>query len=156
SSGVIVRQRKFTALSLARTFVLGFLRNPRASDEELAQVAGQCGAAVTPRAIEQRHSPRLVQFLKELFGRATRRVVGSDKALAPILERFRSVVVLDSTTIPLPDSLKEESPGGGGGGGGGAAAMKLQTEWDLRSGAVRRVEIEPGRRSDGATSRQAA
>jgi hypothetical protein len=32
-SGVIQRRRRFTALSLARTFVLGFLRDPRASDE---------------------------------------------------------------------------------------------------------------------------
>lgn len=38
TSGGIVRQRKFTAVSLARTFVLGFLRNPQASDEELARL----------------------------------------------------------------------------------------------------------------------
>src|SRR5437660_10454107 len=88
TSGVIVRKRKFTALSLARTFVLGFMRNPEASDEELAQLAVQCGADVTPQAVDQRHSPRLVKFLKELFCGATKTVVGSDKALAPILERF--------------------------------------------------------------------
>ena len=35
ASGVIVRKRKFTGLSLARTFVLGYLRNPEATDEEL-------------------------------------------------------------------------------------------------------------------------
>jgi DDE family transposase len=155
-SGVIVRQRKFTGLSLARTFVLGFLRNPEASDEELARIAVQCGAEVTPQAIDQRHTPKLVQFLKELFCEATKVVVGSDKALAPILERFSSVIVLDSSTITLPDSLKEESPGCGGSYGGGAAAMKLQTELDLRGGAVTHVEIEPGRSPDAATSRQDA
>src|SRR6202030_2471515 len=83
-------------------------------------------------------------------------VVGSDQALAPILERFTSVTVLDSSTITLPDSLKEEFPGCGGSYGGGAAAMKLQTEWDLRSGAVTHVQIEPGRSPDAATSRQNA
>lgn len=156
TSGVIVRKRKFTSLSLARTFVLGFLQNPNATDEELARIAVQCGADVTPQAIDQRHTPRLVTFVKELFCRATKVVVGSDKALAPILERFSSVIVLDSSTITLPDSMKEESPGCGGSYGGGAAAMKLQTEWDLRSGAVTHVEIEPGRSPDGATSRQEA
>jgi hypothetical protein len=156
TSGVIVRQRKFTALSLARTFVLGFLRNPEASDEELARMAVQCGAEVTPQAIDQRHTPRLVAFLKELFGKATQLVVGSDKALAPVLERFRNVTVLDSSTITLPDSMREEFPGCGGSHGGGAAAMKLQTEWDLRGGAVTHVEIEPGRSPDAATSRQEA
>ncbi len=53
-SGVIERTRKFTALSLARTFVLGFLQNPKASDEKLAQMASQCGAEVTPQAPKNR------------------------------------------------------------------------------------------------------
>ena len=60
-TGVIVRQRKFTAVSLARTFVLGFLKKPAASDEDLARMAVQCGAAVTPQAVEQRHTPQLVR-----------------------------------------------------------------------------------------------
>ena len=155
-SGVIVRRRKFSASSLAQTFVLGFLQDPEATDEDLAQIAVQCGADVTPQAIEQRHTPKLVKFLKELFYGATKVVVGSDKALAPICERFTSVTLLDSSTITLPDSEKDEFPGCGGSYGGGAAAMKLQTEWDLRSGAITHVEIEPGRSPDAATCRQNA
>ena len=153
-SGVIQRTRKFNPVSLARTFVLGFLQNPRASDEKLAQMAVQCGAAVTPQAIEQRHTPRLVDFLERLFRGATKLVVGSDQALAPILERFTSVTVIDSSTITLPDEMQEQFRGCGGSYGGGAAAMKLQTELDLRSGALAHVEIEPGRSPDSATSRQ--
>src|SRR4051794_4860935 len=84
-TGVITRTRKFTALSLARTFVLGFLQNPKASDEKLAQMAAQCGAPVTPQAIEQRHTQKLVAFLQKLFGAATKLVVGAETALAPIL-----------------------------------------------------------------------
>jgi hypothetical protein len=155
-AGVIRRQRKFTALSLARTFVLGFLRHPEASDEQLAQMAVCCGAAVTPQAIDQRHTPRLVQFLRGLFCRALRVVVGSDRALAPILERFPCVVLLDSTVLTLPDGQRDEFPGCGGTYGGGAAALKLQTELDLRSGAVAHVELEPGKSPDGASSRQGA
>lgn len=155
-SGVIERTRKFTAGSLARTFVLGFLQNPKASDEKLAQIAAQCDAAVTPQAIEQRHTPKLVAFLQKLFCGATKLVVGSDQALAPILERFTSVTLLDSSTITLPDELQEQFRGCGGSYGSGAAALKLQTELDLRSGALTQVEIEPGRSPDGATSRQHA
>jgi hypothetical protein len=155
SSKVIVRKRKFTASSLAQTFVMGFLRKPQASHEELAQTAVEIGVNVTPQAVEQRFTPPLVAFLKELFCKATKMVIGSEKTLAPILERFSSVIVLDSSSIALPDSRQSEYAGCGGGRGGGAAAMKLQTEWDLRSGAVTHVEIEPGRSPDGATCRQA-
>jgi hypothetical protein len=153
-SGVIRRQRQFTPLSLARTFVLGFLRDPKASDEKLAQMAARCGAAVTPQAVEQRHTPRLVAFLRKLFEGATRLVVGANKALAPILERFGRVTVSDSSTVALPDELRDELGGCGGGRGGGAAALKLQTEWDLRNGALEAVQVEPGRSADAATDRQ--
>ena len=155
-SGVIQRKRKFTALSLARTYVLGFLRTPNASDEKLAQMAVQCGAAVTPQAIEQRHTPRLADFLERLFRNATKLIVGSDQALAPILERFTTVTMLDSSSISLPDEMQEQFRGCGGSYDSGASALKLQTEWDLRSSALAHVEIEPGRSPDGATSRQAA
>lgn len=155
-SGVIQRTRKFTALSLARTFVLGFLLDPKASDEKLAQIAAQCGADVTPQAVEQRHTSRLVDFLKRLFCAATKIVVGADKVLAPILERFTSVILLDSSGIALPDDMQNEFRGCGGSYGGGQAAMKLQTELDLRSGALSHVDIEQGRSPDGATSRQHA
>lgn len=155
-SGVIVRQRKFTPLSLARTFVLGFLHNPNASDEELAQMAVSCGAAVTPQAVDQRHTPKLVTFLEELFRRAAGMVVRAQTSLAPLLERFTNVVVLDSTTITLPDSMQEQFPGCGGSYEGGKAALKLQTEFDLRSGALSHLEIEPGRRPDSGSVRQQA
>jgi hypothetical protein len=135
---------------------LGFLQNPQASDEELAQIAVPCGVAVTPQAIDQRHTPRLVDFLRRLFAAATRVVVGSDTSLAPILERFARVSVLDSSTITLPDDLQEEFPGCGGRLGSGAAALKLQTELDLRSGALTHLEVEPGRCPDAASPRQHA
>jgi Transposase DDE domain len=156
ATGVIVRRRKFSALSLARTFILGFLQNPESSDEDLARMAAQCGADVSPQAIDQRHTPKLIAFLEELFREATKIVVGSAKSLAPILERFTSVTVLDSSSITLPDSMQARFRGCGGSHGGGKAALKLQTELDLRTGALSHIEIEPGRSPDSATSRQHA
>ena len=95
-------------------------------------------------------------FLEGLFRRGIQVVVGADQTLAPLPGRFTAVTLLDSSTFtPLPDNLREEFPGCGGGRGGGAAGMKLQTELDLRSGALH-VEIEAARSPDGATSRQHA
>jgi hypothetical protein len=153
-SPAVLRHRKFTPLSLARTFVLGFLQTPDATDEELARVAAQCGAAVTPQAIDQRQTPQLVGFLEALFRRAVRVVVGSDRVLAPLLDRFAAVILLDSTAIGLPDGQRDRFPGCGGRCGFGQAALKLQTELDLRTGALAHVAVEPGRSADRATARQ--
>ena len=135
-SRVIERTRKFTPETLAQTFVLGFLQDPKASDEKLAQMAAQCGVDVTAQAVAQRHTPKLVAFLQKLFCKATKQNLGSHRALAPILERFPSVTMLDSSSITLPDELSTQFPGCGGSYGGGEAAMKLQTELDLRGGGV--------------------
>jgi hypothetical protein len=153
---VVLRRRKFTTSTLAQTFIFGFLARPRASDEELAQMAALCGVAVTAQAVEQRFTPRLAGFLEALFRRASRQAIGSSKRLAPLLDRFAAVLVLDSSTVTLPDTLRGRFPGCGGSHGGGQAAMKLQVRWDLRSGAIDAIAIEPGRDCDYKTPLQSA
>jgi hypothetical protein len=76
--------------------------------------------------------------------------------LAPLLDRFTAVSLLDSSTVTLPDALRERFAGCGGSHGGGQAAMKLQTQWDLKSGAFDAIVIEPGRNCDYKTSLQSA
>jgi hypothetical protein len=151
---VVLRQRKFTLASLAQTFIFGFLAKPQANDEELARTAALFGAAVTPQAVEQRFTDRLVDFLEALFRKATQHVVKAQTTLAPLLERFPAVYLLDSSTVTLPDSLSDRFPGCGGSHGGGQAAMKLQVQWDLRSGTLDTIAIEPGRDCDYKTPLQ--
>lgn len=153
-SNVIKRQRKFTAATLAQTFVLGFLQNANASDEDLAQMAGILGVHVTAQAVEQRYSPELGDFLERLFRRAITTVLQSQKSLAPILDRFTDVLLLDSTTFTLPAELAELFPGCGGSYGGGKAAIKFQVQFSLKWGALDTIKIEPGRDCDQKTTLQ--
>jgi hypothetical protein len=112
------------------------------------------GIQVSAQAIEQRYTPELELFFKLMFQKFTQIVIASDDALAPILERFSEVIVIDSSSITLPDSEEPNYKGCGGTHGRGKAALKLQTELDLRSGKLRCVEVEQGRAPDGASSRQ--
>jgi hypothetical protein len=151
---VILRRRKFTTASLAQTFVFGFLDQPDADDEKLARTAALFGPPVTPQAVEQRVTDRTARFLEALFGAACRHLVAAQSALAPVLVRFTAVHLLDSSTIALPDALRDRFPGCGGRHGGGQAAMKLQVRWDLRSGALGAIAVEPGRDCDYKTPLQ--
>ncbi len=153
ASGVIQRRRKFLADSLLQSFVMGYLQDPNASDEDLAQMAAQCGVEVTPQGIDRRHTPKLAMFLKEVAQQCGRVVVESDQTLAPIVERFTNVSILDGSSIQLPDSQSEEFAGCGGSHDAGKAAMKLQTEFELRHGRIT-FEIESGRTPDAASPRQ--
>jgi hypothetical protein len=153
---VIQRKRKFSARTLAQTFVLGFLRRPNASDEDLAQMAGLCGVSLTPQAVEQRFTSRLVVFLEALFRRALECAVSSSQSVAPLLERFTDVLVVDSSTISLPAEMAERFPGCGGSYGSGKAALKCQVQWSLKSGSLDTIAIEAGRDCDYKSSLQQA
>lgn len=156
NSGVIQRVREFTPASLAKTFILGHLKNPDASPQELAEMANQCGACVTVQGTEQRRTDKLVKFLQEIFEEAIKIAVRTNKLLAPILGRFTAVHVCDSTTVVLPDSLKEEFEGCGGSYDANQAVIKIQVELDLKSGAYFHIELEDGKTSDGGSCRQQA
>jgi len=151
---VIKRQRKFSARSLAQTFVLGFLANPNASDEDLAQMAGVLGVHVSTQAVEQRYSTELADFLEKIFRRAMAIVVQSSQVLAPLLDRFTDVLLLDSTTLVLPPELAQRFPGCGGSFGSGQAAVKFPVQFSLKSGSLDTIHIEPGRDPDQKTSLQ--
>jgi hypothetical protein len=153
ATNVIIRKRKLTPQGLASTFVLGFLQNPRASDEQLAQMAAAVGEPVSPQAIEQRYHVRMIAFLRTLFGSAVQSQVHSDLVLGPLLERFTDVQILDSTTISLPAEMASEFPGCGG-SHGGTAAMKVQVRMSLKTGRWDTVHIEPGRDCDNKTPLQ--
>ena len=151
---VIQRVRKFTAETLAQMFLFGFLQNPNASDEELAQMAGVLGTHVTPQAVDQRYTWQLVKFLRSLFERSVEFAVKSRSSLAPLLDRFTDLLLLDSTVISLPAALAEQFPGCGGSHGGGKAAVKIQMQLSLKTGAFEAVRIEAGRDNDMKTPLQ--
>jgi hypothetical protein len=153
---VVKRRRKFSPATLARTFILGFLAKPNASDEDLARTAARCGVLVTPQAVEQRYTDTMARFLEALFHAAIQHRVQADRTLAPLVERFPAVILLDSTSITLDAALAERFPGCGGSHGGGRAAMKLQVQLDLRSGALDAVSVEAGKDCDQRTRLQSA
>ena len=149
---LIKRKRVFTAKSLAKTLVFGFLQNPRASWEELAEVAATCGASVSPQAIEQRFTPTLVSFLFRLCEAMFGQAVAAAPAMTPLLQRFNGVYLQDSTTLQLPDEYAGEWPSCGG--DAGAAAMKAQVRMNLSTGQLAAMRMEPGRDPDQKTPLQ--
>jgi hypothetical protein len=153
ASNVILRQRKLTPQGLASTFILGFLKNPSPSDEQLAQMAAANGEPVTPQAITQRFHSRMADFLRKLFELAVGERVASTSVFGSLLDRFTDAIILDSTILSLPVALADEYPGCGG-SHGGTAAMKLQVRMSLKTGAIDTVRIEAGKDCDNKTPLQ--
>ena len=146
-TGCVKRERKFSGSTLLPTLVLTVLRNPKPKNRDYQTTAAQLGVAVTEEAIAQRFTPELAKFLALALERVLAQTLSADAPPIELLDRFRQVMIGDSTSLSLPDELAEQFPGCGGSHGSGKAALKIQVLFDLRHGTLR-VMLEPGRASD--------
>jgi hypothetical protein len=148
--GVVLRQRKFTGQALLRMLVITLWHHPQASLADFLVTACQLGLDVSPTAIDKRlqAGQPLVEFLRQALEHALQQSVASQPTDTPLLQSFAAVLLGDSTVLTLPDELAEAFPGCGGCANAGRAALKIQLLWDLKSGRIQRLLLEPGRHSD--------
>ena len=139
---------KFTPSTLVQTLVFGWLAEPQATVEQLAQMAGRLGVDVSPQAIDQRFTQATANLLQQVLTASIQNVVAAEPVAIPILQRFTSVRVHDSTTIGLPDALTTTWPGCGNDTGRGTAGLKCGVQVDLLTGAVCGLDLVAGRASD--------
>ena len=139
---------KFTPSTLVQTLVFGWLATPSGTVEQLAQMASRLGVEVSPQAIDQRFTPATATLLQEVLTASIQHVVRADPVAIPILQRFTSVRVHDSTTIALPDALTTTWSGCGNATGRGTAGLKCGVQVDLLTGALCGLDLADGRASD--------
>jgi len=88
---------------------------------------------LSPQALDQRLNKKAVAFLKSVFQQMLEkqnRILKNDSTVLRNL--FKSIKIVDSTTIPLPENLKSTYRGSGGSSSDSAA--KIQLEYELFTG----------------------
>lgn len=147
-TGVIRRLRKFSGTTLVKTLVLTLMKSPNARPVDYAATAARLGVFVTPEAVEHRFTPALTVFVRKVLEQVLTEMVKARPVLTPLLQKFTSVRIGDSTALTLPEAYAGPYPGCGGPSGSGKAALKIQVLWDLITGSLLKVVLEPGRNSD--------
>jgi hypothetical protein len=151
STGFCRRQSKLTAALFVQTLVLGWLAHPTGSLHRLTQRAADAGLAISPQGLAQRFTPAAAELVRRVWAAALAEVIVADPVAGDLLARFPAVVLLDSTTVALPDALAAVWVGCGGRvAQGSQAALKLTVRLDLCTG---RLAALP---SDGKTQDKAS
>jgi hypothetical protein len=147
---VVRRQRLFTGRSLLLMIVATLLHKPDASWADFHLTAAQLGLDLSQTAVEKRFAAGqpLVDFFRRAFERALGQAIAADPSSAALFQRFSAVFVGDASTIALPDELAHLFAGCGGSEGASRAALKLQVLWDLKTGQLAQLHVEPGKASD--------
>jgi hypothetical protein len=145
-TGFVQRRRQLTGPLFVQTLVFGWLDNPQAPLEDLAQTAADLGADITPQALDQRLTPQAADCLAAVLDHALGYLLAARPAVVPLLRRFNGVYLQDSTTISLPAALAPFLPGSGG--SASVAALKLQVRWELTTCVLEGLSWHPGRAAD--------
>jgi Transposase DDE domain len=101
---------------------------------------------VTGQAFKERFNAAAVEFLKAMFVEALNVSAPRAAQVIPLLEAFSEVNLLDSSSVLLPESLKESYPGCGG--IGAKAAAKVYLLLNYLTGSYQRIRIEAARKAD--------
>jgi hypothetical protein len=154
-TGCQQRTSKLGGAGFVRTLVFGWLGDPDATLEQLAQTAAALGTPVTPQALDQRFTPEAAACLEEVLAETVDTLVVAEPTAIPLLRRFRGVYVQDSSTLQLPDALAELWAGCGGRTvGAGQAALKLEVRLELGGGGLDGPYLAAGRAQDKACARR--
>jgi hypothetical protein len=148
SSGFVQRQRKVSGSNFAQALVFTAMADPKAPESRLHATAALVGLNASRQAIDKRFNAKAVAFLRQLLGAAVAKAVATSVAI-PLLRRFTTVIVLDSSIVALVDELADVYRGGRSGTTTGAkAAVKLTVGADLNSGVLLGPEVSDGRAAD--------
>lgn len=139
---------KFSPSTLVQTLVYGWLANPTASVGQLAQMAARLGVDVSPQAIDRRFTLATATLLQQVLAASMETAIAADPVALPILQRFTSVRIHDSTTIGLPDALTSHYRGCGNEHSCGTAGLKCGVQLDVLTGALCGLDLVDGRHSD--------
>ena len=150
-TGFVKRASKMGGAEFAQTLSFGWLSNPGATLEELAQTAATIGVKISAQGLDQRFTESGATFLKEVLGEAVTQLIQGKAAVLPILKRFSAVYIQDSSVVDLPEELRETWPGNGNGAGKGQSAIKIEVRLDLLSGEMLGPFLESGRTHDAAS-----
>ena len=156
-TGFVQRASKLTGAAFVQTLLFGWLNNPQATLQQLAQMAGTVGVSISPQGLEQRFTQGAAQFLRCVLEAAVQEIVTAHPVAIPLLHRFAGVYLLDSSTIVLPDELASIWQGCGGSSQRQTqSALKLQVQLDLSTGALIGPTLQHGRTSDRQAPRSKA
>lgn len=153
-----LRQRLFSATTLAYVLVLGWLQTPSAGSSALARFAGTLGLRVQKQHIEAHFTEPTAAWLLDLLQHAVRQVITAPGGVPiPLLSRFAAVWIEDSSTLSLPAALAGVWQGCGGNSRHSEAPMteaslKLGVRWNLRAGQLQGPFLHSARTHDRHTT----
>jgi len=112
-----------------------------------ANLGAKTDTEVSSQAIDQRLNDKAVNFLKTLFKKLLKNNILLDSNIECIYDSyFERIRIVDATSFQVPEVYKDEYPGSGG--SANTSGVKIQLEYELKTGSFMHIDVGPGSSSD--------
>jgi hypothetical protein len=143
------RKRNLDGSDFVQGLIFGYLHQADATTEELAQILLRREVDMSASGLCQRFGHPAAELLERVMQELINEGIQAEQPVpAELLGRFDAVIVEDSSTITLPDKLKDIWKGCGGGQGQSKAGLKLHVRWDLKQGGLEGPLLTDSRQAD--------
>ena len=155
-TGFVQRESKMGGAEFVQTLVFGWMSNPQATLEELAQTAADVGVAITAQGLDQRFTKVGAACMKSVLEQAVSQLVQGETPEISFLKRFTGVYIQDSTIIELPEELQDVWSGCGNAatGAGQPSSVKVEVRLNMLQGEMIGPLLEDGRVNDAVSQIQ--
>jgi Transposase DDE domain len=134
------RKSKLSAISFLKMLLFDHLQSDSPSLQQHSfGLALNEGIQISKQAIDKRFTDNAVAFIKALFENYLQYQLGSIDLPSALRGNFRGIRIMDATSYRLPACLAEDFPGFSG--DGTAACAKLQFEYELLGGTIKKLEL---------------
>jgi len=103
------------------------------------------GVLIRKQSLDGRFNEYAVKFLRVLLKQLLQKVIGQKYSLS-FLQEFKSVRIKDSTSFQLPEIMADLYAGSGG--SGSKAAIRIQFEYDFKTGEIIELSLHPFNKQD--------
>ena len=147
-TGFVKRTSKFNELNFLYLFVFSGLNTNTESLSILnSKLNAKTSISLSNQGLDKRINQMGVNYLKEVFNTVLNYKLIHTRDIQSILgNNFNRIRLLDSTVFQLPDKYKETYKGSGG--ASSKSAIKIQLEYDLKSGNYIHIELCNGNDND--------
>jgi len=147
--GFCQRRRALTPSSFVRALVFGWLADPDATPDDLANYASTLGPPLSGSALRQQLLKTTAPvLLRAVLDAALQPLWEGTPCLLPVLQRFNGVHVIDTSILSLPRGLARRYPGTGNQHGVCSAGCKVLFDLEITCGGLVQLEFFSARDPD--------
>lgn len=142
----IQRSSKLNALAFVRAVMASCLSANAVTLEDICRLLKREKISITRQGLHERMNEKAVNMFKELFSLALTQFTSQSADFSELGRLFSHVYLIDSSTVSLPDSMKELYKGCGG--NASEAAVKLQVLYEHLGGQIKELTLTAGCEND--------